>query len=345
MKFRILLIVLFVSNINLIAQEFKTPVDFLTYINKEQVTISRSTWKYTSAMAHSKSPRRIDATRKQLVKSIEAASKKIGDLKDGYKGDVDYKNQVLQYFDVCKNNLNEEYDKIINMQEVAEQSYDAMEAYLLTRDLINEKLDSENQKVEHAFKAFAAKYNITLTGEGNSELGNKIKLSNEVFDYHTVLYLTFFKLNFTDSNLDLAIQKKDLTAIQQNANTLVQYADEGLEKIKNIPAYQGDSSLLNATKKTLEYYKKQAQQYVPKLVDFLMFNDKFENATKTLDAKSQKDRTKEEVDNYNKMVKQVNKEIENFNKFNAANFQEKSTVVGTLEATSENFISGHVPLD
>ena len=136
MKFRILLIVLLVSHFNLLAQEFKTPVDFLTYLNKEQVTISRSTWKYTSAMAHSKSPRRIDATRKQLIKSIEAASKKISALKDGYKGDVDYKNQVLQYFDVCKNNLNEEYDKIINMQEVAEQSYDAMEAYLLSRDLI-----------------------------------------------------------------------------------------------------------------------------------------------------------------------------------------------------------------
>lgn len=344
MKFRILLIVLFVSNINLIAQEFKTPVDFLTYLNKEQVNISKSTWKYTSAMAHSKSPRRIDATRKQLVKSIEAASKKIGALKDGYKGDVEYKNQVLQYFDVCKNNLNEEYDKIINMQEVAEQSYDAMEAYLLSRDLINEKLDSENEKVQNAFRNFAAKYNITLS-EGNSDLGNKIKLSNKVFDYHTVLYLTFFKLNFTDSNLNQAIEKKDLTAIQQNSNTLIKYADEGLEKINTIPAYQGDTSLLIATKKALEYYKKQAQHYVPKLVDFLMFNDKFENAKKTLDAKSQKDRTKEEVDNYNSMVKQVNKEIDNYNKFNGANFQEKSTIVGLLETTADNFISGHVPAD
>ena len=344
MKFRIFLLALLTSNLSLIAQEFKTPVDYLTYLNKEQVTISRSTWRYTSAMAHSKSARRIDVTRKQLIKSIEAASKKISTLKDGYKGDVEYKNQVLQYFDVCKNNLNEEYDKIINMQEVAEQSYDAMEAYLLTRDLINEKLDSENQKVENAFRAFAAKYNITLTG-GDSELGNKIKLSNEVFDYHTVLYLTFFKLNFTDTNLDQAIQKKDLAAIQQNANTLVQYADEGLEKIKTIPAYKGDASLLNATKKTLEYYKKQAQNYVPKLVDFFMFNDKFENAKKTLDAKSQKDRTKEEVDNYNNMVKQVNKEIDNYNKNNNANFQEKTTIVGALEATAENFISSHVPVD
>ena len=139
------------------AQEFKTPVDYLTYINKEQGLISKSTWKYTSAVAHSKSARRIDNTRKQLVKSIQTAKKKIGDIKNGYKGDTEYQNQVIQYFDFCEKNLNEEYDKIINMQEVAEQSYDAMEAYLLTRDLINEKLDLENEKANNAFKAFALK--------------------------------------------------------------------------------------------------------------------------------------------------------------------------------------------
>ncbi len=344
MKLKTFLILLLLSNLNLLAQEFKTPVDYLNYISKEQVTISRSTWKYTSAMAHSKSARKIDATRKQLIKSIDAASKKISVLKEGYKGDFEYRDQVLLYFEVCKNNLNEEYDKIINMQEVAEQSYDAMEAYLLTRDLINEKLDAENEKVHNALRAFALKYKITLS-EGNTDLGNKIKLSNEVFDYHTVQYLIFFKVNFTDSNLNQAIEKKDLAAIQQNANTLMQYADEGLEKIKTLKPYKGDSTLLIATKKALEYYKKQAQQYVPKLLEFLMFNDKFENAKLTLEAKSQKDRTKEEIDNYNSMVKQVNKEIDTYNKMSNANLQEKNNIINTINTTSENFISSNVPLD
>src|SRR6478752_7823209 len=138
MKLKITLSVLLISQLSLRAQEFKTPVSYLTYINKEQGAISRSTWSYTSALAHSKSARRIDATRKQLIKSIDAANKKIGELKDGYKGDTEYKNQVIQYFDFYKKTLNEEYDKIINMQEVAEQSYDDMEAYLLARDLVNQ---------------------------------------------------------------------------------------------------------------------------------------------------------------------------------------------------------------
>jgi hypothetical protein len=326
------------------AQEFKSAVDYLTYIEKEQGLISKSTWKYTTAVAHSKSARRIDNTRKQLLKSIEAAQKKIGALKDGYKGDVEYRNQVLQYLDICKININEEYSKLIDMQEVAEQSYDAMEAYLLMRDLINEKLDTETEKVESAFKSFALKYNITIT-EGNSELGEKIKLSNEVFDYHTALYLIFFKVSFTDGNLVNAIEKKDLSAIQQNANALVQYADEGLAKLKAIKPYKGDSSMINVTKKSLEFFKKEAQQYVPKIVDFIMFNDKFENTRKTLEAKNAKDRSKEEIDNYNAMVKQVNSEINNYNKINNANFHEKNNILNEWNNSGENFISSHVPVD
>src|SRR5215216_5389544 len=109
MKLKVLLLIFLMTGVNLVAQEFKSAVDYLTYIEKEQGLISKSTWKYTTAVAHSKSARRIDNTRKQLVKSIEAAQKKIGALKDGYKGDVEYKNQVLQYLDICKININEEY--------------------------------------------------------------------------------------------------------------------------------------------------------------------------------------------------------------------------------------------
>lgn len=326
------------------AQDIKSPTDYLSYINKEQTAISKSTWKYTCAVAHSKSARKIDATRKQLIKSIQSSKKKIGALQDGYKGDLEYRDQVIQYFDFCEKNLNEDYDKIVNMQEVAEQSYDYMEAYILMRDKVNEKLDAESEKADNAFRSFALKYSIRLS-DSDSELGKKIKISNQVFDYHTALYLLFFKANFTDQGLSKAIESKDLGAIQQNAGTLVQYADEGLLKIKAIQPYSGDSSILTATKKALEYYKKQAQDYVPKVVGFYMFNDKFDNAKKSIESKSAKDRSKEEIDNFNAMVKQVNKEIDGFNKLNNANYQDKKLAVDNWNLVGDAFISRHVPND
>ncbi len=344
MKIKLLLAITFFISLNLKAQEFKTPVDYLSYIGKEQDNISKSMWKYTSAVAHSKSARRIDNTRKLLVKSIQTANKKIAALKDGYKGDLEYRNQVLEFLALSEKNINEEYDKIINMQEVAEQSYDLMEAYIMTRDLVNKKMDAEYDKVSLAQKTFCTKYNINLS-ENTTELGKKMKISGEVFDYHTQLYLIFFKANITDLFLSQAIEKKDLGSIQQNSSALILYVDEGLEKLKTIKPYNGDNSMVLITKKALEYYKKEAQQFTPKVVDFLMFNEKFEAARKSLEAKSEKDRTKEEVENYNSMVKQINKEIDNYNKINNSNLQEKNTVIGNWNITGDNFISAHVPQD
>ena len=245
--------------------------------------------------------------------------------------------------DLAEKNINEEYDKIIDMQEVAEQSYDAMEAYIMTRDLVNKKIDSENEKAELAQKNFCAKYNITLS-ENTSELGQKIKISNEVFAYHTELYLIFFKTNVTDLYLSNAIEKNDIGGIQQNAATLVQYANEGLEKLKTVKPFGTDNSMVLITKKALEFYKKQGEQFAPKVVAFMMFNEKFEAAKKSLESKSDKDRTKEEIDNYNTMVKQVNKEIDTYNKTNSANFQEKNTIIDQWNNTGETFISSHVPM-
>ncbi|WP_339836170.1 hypothetical protein [uncultured Flavobacterium sp.] len=343
MKLKLSFLVLLI-HFGTVAQEFKTPLDYLIYIGKEQDLIAKSTWKYTKAVAHSKSARRIDNTRKQLVTSIQNASKKINAIKDGYKGDQEYKNQILDYLSIVEKNINEEYEKIIDMQEVAEQSYDLMEAYILTRDLVNERLDKEQEKVIAAQKSFAIKYNITIS-EDKSELGKKMEKSNEVFKYKTELYLIFFKVYITDSYLSVAIENKDLQAIEQNKNALIQYAVEGLEKIKLIKAYDNDSSILNATKKTLEYFKNEGEGYAPKVTNFIMFNDKFDNARKTLESKKQNDRTKEEVDNYNLMVKQVNSEINAYNKENNANFQNKNKAITNWNIVSENFVSKHVPVD
>lgn len=105
MKLTTFLVVALLTQFSAMAQEFKNPVEYLSFINKEQDNISKSTWKYTQAVAHSKSARKVDATRKQLIKSIEVANAKIGALKEGYKGDVEYKNQVLEYFDVDRKSV------------------------------------------------------------------------------------------------------------------------------------------------------------------------------------------------------------------------------------------------
>lgn len=326
------------------AQDFKTPVDYLNFIGKETDAISRNTWNYTKAVAHSKSARRIDATRKALIKSIQNATKKITALKEGYKGDTEYRDQLLSYLAISEKYINDDYGKIIDMQEVADQSYDFMEAYIMARDLVNEKINEEVEKLNTNQKLFGKKYNIQIT-EDNSALGKKMKLSNAVFKYHTEMYLIFFKVNVTDINLMKSIEKKDLNAIQQNASSLELYTNEGLEKLKGITPFDKDASLIASTKKALELYKKEALELTPKVISFLMLNQQAEDTKESLEKKPEKNRTKQEIDNFNNLIKEVNQEAEAYNKLNAKFYQDKVAVNTNWEQTGEQFISKHVPKD
>lgn len=328
----------------LMAQNFKTPVEYLEFINKEESAISKNMWKYTKTIAHSKSARKIDATRKNLVKTIQTAKNNISKLKDGYKGDIVYRDQVVNYLSVSEIIINEEYSKIVDMQEVAEQSYDFMEAYIMTRDLVNKKMDDEHELLVQGQKEFAKKYNITLT-EGESELGKKMKISNEVFSYHTEFYLIFFKCNITDLMLSKAVEQKDIASIQQNASSLLLYAEEGLQKLVEKQPFKNDKTLLESTKKSMELYKKTATEYVPAVIDFLMFNTKFEEAKTSLERKKDNERTKEEIASYNQMVKDINKKINDYNKINTKFTQDKNNIINQWNATGDQFISRHVPND
>lgn len=342
MKNTLLLVLTLLFSFSVSAQDFKTPVEYLNFLGKESKAIQQNTWKYTKAVAHSKSARKIDATRKTLIKSIQAATKKIAGLKNGYKGDTDYRDQILEYYSLLEKFINEDYDKIINMQEVAEQSYDFMEAYITARDLVNEKINAESEKVDAAQKVFANKYNITIT-EDQSDLSKKMAISNEVFGHQSDMYLIFFKVYITDVNLMKAVEAKDISGIQQNASSLEQFANEGLEKIKSAKAYKNDPMLINATKKTLEFYKKEAIEFAPATTDFLMLNQKTEDTKKSMDSKSAP--SKDEIANYNKLVNEVNKALGNYNKLNTKFFNDKNTAITAWNTASEGYVAKHVPKD
>ena len=161
-------IVLFFVTTTLFAQDFKSPLEFLEYIGKQEVNITKETWKYTKTIAHSKSGRKIEATRKNLIKSIQTAKNNVLKLKNGYNGDVEYRDIIIEYLNVSEIIITEDYSKIIDLQEVSEQSYDYMEAYIKMQDLVNQRMDAEQQKLSAGQKKFAAKHNITIS-EGETE--------------------------------------------------------------------------------------------------------------------------------------------------------------------------------
>ena len=77
----------------------------------------------------------------------------------------------------------------------------------------------------------------------------------------------------------------------------------------------------------------------------MMLNQKFQETKKIMDNKSAASRSKEEVDNFNKLVNELNKEVGNYNANNTKFNTERSNAINNWNATGTNFISKHVPID
>jgi wobble nucleotide-excising tRNase len=95
----------------------------------------------------------------------------------------------------------------------------------------------------------------------------------------------------------------------------------------------------------MEFYQKEATELAPKIISFLMLNEKMEESSTAMNNKSAKNRTKEEVFAFNKLVNEVNKEVGNYNTLTTKFNTDKDAMINNWNTASENFVSKHVPND
>jgi hypothetical protein len=323
------------------AQNFKTAKEYLSFIKKENEKISKSIWKYRQSIAHSTSPQKVENDRQRLLKSVERAITKIKRAK-AIQGEEAYKNNVLEYLNMYLSLLKNDYTKIIDMKAVAEQSYNAMEAYILAQKLADERMQKAKETFTKAQKEFAKRNYIQLIDK-ESELGQKIKISNEVLTYKNKVYLIFFKSHIRERFLLNDVSTGDLKNMQQHAQALQLAAQEGLQALKNLQQYKEDPSLIEATKTALSFFIEETEHEIPKIVEFFLLTEKFNTIRGDIKEKGIKNRSLKEIQQYNAMVEDVNKAVIDFNKRNQELNQQRTEITQQWNEASAKFLSRHIP--
>jgi len=324
---------------NTMAQSLDDPGNYMTAVSNTQNEMNQRYMQYMSTSAHGASARKQEKVRQQVLESITNTRYKITDL-PLYKGDNGLRKASLDYVQLCYNVFNEDYNKIVNLEEIAEQSFDEMQAVMLLHEKTDEKLDEANKKMDAAYDAFATKNNVKVT-EGKSELGDKLNTAGKVNKYLNNVYLVFFKCNWQDGQLTKANDTKKINDIEQARNALITYADEGLRTLDTTKAFGGDNSLINTCRMILKKYKRLGEEIVPKMNDYLLKQEAFTKMKKSFDAKG--NRTKEEVDEFNKMVKEINAAVNSSNQAVNQSNAERKQINDSWNEAYKQFQNNHMP--
>jgi hypothetical protein len=339
------LIVLFIALLSISVttngQAIENPGEYMTAIYKARTDMDQKYMQYLSAAAHGRRARKVEKLRGEVLESINQSKYKTTDLPK-YKGDNSLRQGAIDYITLCYQVFNEDYKKIVDMEELAEQSFDGMSAYLLLQEKIGEKLEQASEKVQKVSKEFAAKYNVLLD-ETQSALGAKLDAAGKVSDYTNALFLIFFKCNWMDKEMVTAMNNKKVNDVEQSRSSLLKFATEGLQGIDTLKTFNGDPSLANACRDVLKYYKKVAETDVPKLTDFYLKEENFNKTKKSFESKSGSSRTKEDVDAYNKAVNEYNEGINTFNKTNNTMNKERTQQMNAWEGAQKKFQDTHMP--
>ncbi len=341
----LLLILLFclllVSTSRLLAQDFNNPAEYLGYMNKEQTSISENMWSYISAVAHGKRARKIEKRREKLIATTREVQYKIRSM-PSYKGDGSLRDSVVSYLQLNYSILNDDYAKIVDMEEIAEQSYDLMEALLTAKEQANDKLDKAAEMLNQQQKIFAEKHGIKLS-EDRSKLTANLEKAGDVFKYYNQIYLIFFKSYKQEAYLMAALEKHDLSALEQNKNSLLKFSEEGLMKLDTIPRFKSDATLKIACTQLMAFYKMEAAEKFPIIMDFYLKKENFEKLSRTFENKKQSELTQEDVDQYNTAVSDYNQAIAQLNATNEQLNKLRGQTLDKWNSSVNNFMDKHTP--
>lgn len=316
-------------------------LDYLNSMSDQYSKISKEQWDYTRAVGHGKRARLVEKRRTDLLQAIQESKRAISKMKP-YNGNSELRDSMVLYLDLSYKLINQDYAKIVNMEEVAEQSYDAMEAYMLAKELASQKGSQAHKIANNQIERFAAENNIKIV-DSQSKLSRNMEAASKTFDYYNKVYLIFFKAYKQNAYLSDALQKADISTIEQNRNSLSTYAADGIEKLKNYVRFQSDETLSTACRQILAFYKEKADNKVPQMTDYFTAKEKFEKIKAEFDRIKPDKRTQQNIDVYNNAAREMNAASAKYNKVGDELNESGKKSIDNWNKKSDAFLDTHIP--
>lgn len=352
MKKQFLLLLLLLYSYFLLAQKNNPPVDeknikaasnYFAQVATAQEDMNRKYMVFMSIAAHKKKERKINRAKQNTLESMTKCRHKLLAMPD-FSGDDSLRKAAAKYVQVCIDVFNQDYDHLVDLEEIAEQSIDKMEAYVNLRKQVNAKTSQIAINYNNAQIYFAKKFGLQLVEE-SSDVGKKLMKAAHLNQYLSDIHLIFFKCSWQEQQLVKAVNNRKIAEIEQARLALLKYSQEGLASLSSdtLKNFDKDPSLTNAGKKLLNFYVKLADADIPKMVSLWLDDENQQKIKDAITNNGSNYKTKEDMKVFDMATKKIesNKRaldllIEKLNSKNRDNMENWSII-------EEDFEDRHMP--
>lgn len=327
---------MFIATLSLTAHSQQEQLDHMNELTETFENLKTDLWGYMKAITQGKKARTVEKKRISLVNQYKEEKSRVSKIKSS-----ELQVAMMDYLDLSITVLDEDFSKILDMEDIAEQSYDAMEAYMMAKEQASEKLNQASDEVLTVQVSFAAANGITLLEEEGDEITKKIEKASNALSYYNEIYLIYFKPFKQEAYALDAINAIDVNALDQNISSLESSAMEGMAKLKELGSYEGNSGLKVATDKMMKFYLKEAEESFPDISQFFMAKERFDKAAEVVNSKNKKKLTQDDVDKYNSASEEYNSAVEAYNSSIEKSNAERERTLEAWNKAVEKFFELH----
>jgi hypothetical protein len=323
------------------AQNFKKADKYINHICKQQQNIQKSFLKYNKSLFKiktAKADKKLAAKYADLTDCIKNVQADI-DSMPGFKKDSSYLDSSLAYLERYSSLVGENNTRFKNILATKEPAFDNMQQLFVEK----EKTDDAMKKLNEHFFVLIDKFDSVYKVKPKKQYAHDGKMAHavEVAVYFKPVYLLFYKCYVSESDLQNAIQRKDITDFNKAKKDLLKYAEDGENKLENMQPFGNNNSLITGCKAILAFYDKEADAKADVIADYFSEAKDFEEA-RTAFNKKQK-HTAPEIKEYKKPVSEFNKALKKYNAVMSDIYKRKKTALKKWYSISDSFIDKNMP--
>jgi hypothetical protein len=317
-----------------------TPLDYLETINDAYQPVLEKQMDFARSLSQAQPPELVNRYRRSLLSEIRNSRNDIRGMPP-FRGNTALRDSMVQFLQVSFDVVNEDYARLVNMEQISEESYDKMEAFLRAQEEAYRQMSEAARAMKKTEEEFAKQFGVRLENS-DDRFARQLRELNETFTYYNKIYLIFFNAYQQELKAFRAVESQDYDKMEEERRKLKALASDGLIKLDRTGGYKGDRSLRSAASENLKFYLREAEEDLSEMVAYYSRLYELKSTKTDMEATEDAEMRKRLTDKYNSLVRSINASGKQLNVITNRLNQERAAYLDKWNQVSESFLKEHI---
>lgn len=247
--------------------QYKNAGEYVNAVKLQHKEISLEVIRFTEEVEIGMQTRALDGHRRAIVQKLKMAQTALKKF-PAFPSDRSLQDSLASFEQRVQAILEKEYPLIIRWQDSVAKSPMLLKKFGASKQAALLSLIKEESIFFETLKKYSVKNGVAVSKKQDDEYEELVQIQKVGKQHNTFQYI-YLKCTGQESVLVRTIEFRKRIEMEQSAATLLKYIKEGNSILDTLKADNTNKSLVEETRKLLEFYTQECEYKVPMLISFM----------------------------------------------------------------------------